>query len=391
MSDNLIFLVGFAEAVAAPEVCFSLLKTNAKIVCFYRRTGGEKFARLGFVEYWPVAAPEDDANRSLQDIEALVDRFRPELTAPLDDASLFLLSRLNGTSRSRFIPSREACDFAMDKFAQIGSAATSGIPVLKTRLVTNEADIADFEIRPAILKPRAAVSIRNASLEKGQMFFLESNHLSAEARKALCSRSYLIQEYKVGVGEGFFGIAKAGDIYASFGHRRLRMMNPAGSGASACIARRPDLEEYKAVENLVRQASWQGPFMVELLRDDSGTKWFMEFNGRFWGSIALARRCGLDIPKWSFDSARGEAISRHPQFEPGFARHLGRDLINLFFVFRGRRNETSQNQWPTRFSALKQFLRPNRLRSFYNYDPSQPFFFLREAMTTVINVLMRKK
>jgi hypothetical protein len=390
MADNQIILVGFAEAVVAPEVCFSLRKAGARVFCFYRRRGGDRFVRLGFVEYCPVTAPELDASKSLQEIEALIVRLRPESVAPLDDSSLFLLSRLEGTNRGHFIPSREACDFAMDKFAQIKAAATCGFHVLQTKLVESEDDISEFKFRPAVLKPRLAVSISDATLQKGEMFFLESCHLSTKARKALSLRSYLIQEHRVGVGEGFFGIANSGNVFASFGHRRLRMMNPAGSGSSACIARRPDLEEFTAAEALVRHVNWRGPFMIEMLRDCSDKQWFMEFNGRFWGSIALARRSGLDVPKLSLELARGSTIPSLPRFELGFARHLGRDFIHLLFVFRGQRVGT-QKQWPSRLSALKQFLCPHRLKSFYNYDPSHPFFFFRDAIVTVINALFRKK
>ena len=40
-------------------------------------------------------------------------------------------------------------------------------------------------------------------------------------------------------------------------------------------------------------------FMLELLRDAAGTPWFMEVNGRPWGSMALAVRRGFDYPVWA--------------------------------------------------------------------------------------------
>ena len=385
-----VYLIGFAEALAAPEVCFSLRATGARIVSFCRLERGTKFARLNFVEYCPVTAPEVDFNRTVHEVEALIKRIRPELTAPCDDAALLVLSRVRGSGDHCLAPFGAACDFAMDKWAQIDVASASGFAVMHSKLVTSEDDVARFPFRPAILKPRAALDICGAGLDKGRAFMIANDYLTEEARKALASRPYLIQEYKAGAGEGYFGIAQAGKIHASFGHRRVRMMNPAGSGASACISRQPDADELQAVEALVKAARWQGPFMVELLRDHFGKSWFMEFNGRFWGSLALARRCGLDMPRLAFDLASGKNIVIPSQIEPGFARHLGRDLIHLLFVLRGASPGTQPHTWPARLSTIKEIFSLHRFRSFYNYDRSQPFFFVKDAAITVLNGVFRR-
>ena len=389
--DTPVYLIGFAESWATPEVCFSLHATGARIVCFCRRNARAKFARLKFVEYYPVNAPESDFNRTVDDVEALIARFQPEAIIPCEDAALLVLAKLNGLERDCLAPPAEACQFALDKWAQIDAARASGFAVMPTQLVESEADIARFPIRPAILKPRNALDIRGAGVSKGRSFVIEDDNLPREARTALTQRVYLIQEYKVGVGEGVFGIARSGKVYAGFGHRRLRMVNPAGSGSSACASREPGAGELQAAETLVRRVAWQGPFMVELLRDFSGRTWFMEFNGRFWGSLALARRCGLDMPRLACELARGQEPEIPSQIEPGFAQHLGRDLIHLLFVLRGPRGDARAHRWPGRISTLKAIFTPHPLSSFYNYDRSQPLFFVKDAAITVTNQIMRRK
>lgn len=384
------YLVGFAESVATPEVCFSLREAKGRIVCFYRRSGGPSFARLGFVEYRAVTAPEIDLIGCVRDLEALLDDLQPEWAAPCDDAALLVLSRLRNAGSRPFIPTRAACEFAMDKYAQMEAAAASGFHVMRTVCATSEADISAFAGRPAILKPRYALDDCLTRLDKGAMFVVENDHLPERARKALLERPYLLQDYKTGVGEGLFGIAHDGELHAIFGHRRLRMMNPEGSGASACVSRVPDADETEAAKAFVRKANWQGPFMIELLRDSRGQQFFMEFNGRFWGSLALARRCGLDIPRLALDLVHGGSIHIPPQTEPGFARHLGRDFIHLLLVLRGRTGRSPADRWP-RFSALRQVIAPNRLHSFYNYDPAQPFFFLKDAAVTVSNAIFGRR
>jgi hypothetical protein len=390
-SNAPVYLIGFAEALAAPEVCFSLQATGAQVKSFYRLEKMTKFARLNFVEYCPVTAPETDFNRTVHDIEALIRRFRPQLMAACDDAALLVLSRIGGSGDHCLAPIGAACDFAIDKWAQINAASASGFAVIRTRLVTSEGEVARFQFRPAILKPRAALDICGTGLDKGRAFMIHDDSLSEEARKAIARRPYLIQEYKDGVGEGYFGIAHAGKVYASFGHRRVRMMNPAGSGASACISRELDADESHTVEAFVKRTRWKGPFMVELLRDDFGRKWFMEFNGRFWGSLALARRCGLDMPRLAFDLASGKNVVIPSQIGPGFARHLGRDLIHLLFVLRGPDPGPRPHNWPARLRTLKEIVYPHALRSFYNYNPSQPFFFLKDAAITVSNAIFGRR
>jgi hypothetical protein len=391
MLDAPTYLVGFAEAVATPEVCFSLRAAGTRILCFYRLGGRTSFARLKFVEYHPVTAPEVDLEQTIRDVLSLMARTHPDQIAPCDDAAVLVLSRLNASGAPNLIPTKSACDFALDKQLQTQAAAASGFAAMRTMAVESEATIRTFAIRPAVLKPRQALDILRGSLDKGPTFVLTDNRLPEKAQKALAERPYLIQEYKVGVGEGLFGIARDGEIYAPFGHRRVRMMNPAGSGASACVSRVPGADEIEAATDLVRRANWQGPFMIELLRDNTGKKWFMEFNGRFWGSLALARRCGLDMPRIAFDLAQGKTIQIPAELAPGFARHLGRDLLHLLFVLRGRNGGSASNRWRSRFAAINQVVSPNRLRSFYNYDPVQPFFFIKDATVTLSNAIFGRR
>lgn len=318
----------------------------------------------------------------------MIARFYPKLIAPCDDASLLVLSQIVHPEANCLNPVGEACNFAFDKWSQIDAARASGFAVMETRLIERETDIDRFPIRPALIKPRAALDIRGNVIGKGRAFVINGDRIPRKAQLEVSRRPYLIQEYKAGVGEGIFGIAHEGKVYGCFGHRRVRMMNPAGSGASACIWRKPECTEVRAAEALVELTAWRGPFMVELLRDPSGKAWFMEFNGRFWGSLALARICGLDIPGMSFDLACGVTPQKPSHVEHGFARHLGRDLIHLLMVMRGPDPEGRTYTWPGRLSTLRDIMSFHRLSSFYNYNSSEPFFFIKDAAITVTNALL---
>ena len=390
LSDPPVYLIGFAESLPTPEVCFSLRRMDARIICFFRAAAPISFARLSFVEYIPLAAPERSLSRAIDDVRSAIAEFTPNLVAACDDAALLIFSHLPNLVSRGIVPVRDAFTFAFDKWNQIVAARNSGFATIPTHLVNSEANVTQFPIRPAILKPRFAMDIREDGASKGQTFIVHRDFLAPEARAAISERPYLIQEFKVGVGEGFFGIAHKGQILAPFGHRRLRMMNPAGSGASACVSRLPEVAEIEAATALIQKEAWTGPFMIEQLRDTVGKSWFMEFNGRFWGSVALARRCGLDVPRWAFEIARKKEPQISPTLQQGFARHLGRDLVHLSFVLRGPHETYPSRAWPKRLSTLKAVLSPNRLRSFYNYDASEPFYFLKDVAMTLRNMIGRK-
>ena len=112
----------------------------------------------------------------------------------------------------------------------------------------------------------------------------------------------------------------------------------------------------------------------------------MELNGRMWGSLALARRQGLEYPAWAVAEAMGAAL---PELEdaappdPGEMRHLGRELLHLLFVVKGPRSSFHRESWPSLRVSLRQVLRPSKGRNFYNHDPAFPRFYLRDAWQTV--------
>ena len=131
---------------------------------------------------------------------------------------------------------------------------------------------------------------------------------------------------------------------------------------------------------------WRGPFMVEFLRAADGTLWFMEVNGRLWGSLALARRAGFEYPAWAVAQAAqaGFVPTRDPAANgPATVRHLGRDLLHLLHVLRGPRTVFHRAGWPRFWPTLQAVLRPGPRSGFYNFDPRWPGFFLRDAVAVV--------
>jgi hypothetical protein len=195
----------------------------------------------------------------------------------------------------------------------------------------------------------------------------------------------LVQSFIGGTGEGVFGLAAPEGIRAWSAHRRLRMMNPQGSGSSACVSQPVSGDLKAAVGLLIAQTNWRGLFMIELLRDDAGRIWFVELNGRPWGSMALARRQGLEYPAWHvrlvLDSLSKAGLERADA--PGLVcRHLGRELIHLLFVLRGPRSRALRH-WPSFREAISGVLGIRLGDAVYNWRREDPKVFISDCYYTL--------
>jgi predicted ATP-grasp superfamily ATP-dependent carboligase len=388
-------LIGFAEALPAPEVFFSLSSGGHEVSAFAR----DVRLPLTALPLKHVFALPDVGTNSKGAIDALrriMERAdAPDIILPLDDLGLWLVDAALSTD-PRIAGATGACArAALDKSLQIRAARDAGLNVPETFFVTQSEPIGPDVPLPAILKPRFAIDVTEAGLEKGGTFYLSDKTDIAMVNTRLAGEhhSMLLQPLIRGTGEGVFGFAIQDGVIAWSGHRRLRMMNPHGSGSSACQSSIPDKETCAAINRFMANIGWSGPFMMEFLRDPSGKLWFMELNGRMWGSLALARRQGLEYPAWSV------AAALDPNFEPEFEtassakpvvlRNLGRDILHLLFVLRGPKSDFHRENWPRFWQSLCGVLKPTPLRNFYNYDPNYRLYFVRDTIWTIRKVLTR--
>lgn len=103
----------------------------------------------------------------------------------------------------------------------------------------------------------------------------------------------LIQHYCAGVGLGHMLHMAGGQATLRFQHRRLHEWPPEGGVSTLCRAEPIDAAQMALSERLLRTIGWEGPAMVEYRHDPAtGRYCLMEVNGRFWGSLPLARHCG---------------------------------------------------------------------------------------------------
>lgn len=380
-------LIGFAGALSAPEVAWSLEAAGYEVHAFARRGRRPPLRRCRSVRLHEVAAPEEDVDAALAELDTLVRTLRPDAVMPLDDASVWLASELRlGESAVLVGPSGPQAELTLDKRLQVQAAAGAGLPVPPTRVCTKpEEAFAEPLDYPVMLRPALAIGREDDRLCTGpRRACANPDELRRAADYYRHGSPFLVQPYVPGVGEGLFGIARDGEVVHWSAHRRVRMMSPQGSGSSACVSIAVDEQLKAAAASMLRAAGWNGIFMVELLRDRRGQAWFVELNGRAWGSMALARRLGYEYPAWAVASRLGGLIpaAPPPPPEPLVCRHLGRELVHLLIVLRGKPSE-ALSLWPSRRRTLREVLTFRRRDRWYNLEPGRTALFVHDTVGTV--------
>jgi protein-tyrosine-phosphatase len=103
--------------------------------------------------------------------------------------------------------------------------------------------------------------------------------------------------------------------------------------------------------------------MVEFRRNDEDGRYaLMEVNGRYWGSVGLALRCGVDFPYYDWQIAHGATPRVNATYRAGIrARWLADDIRRLVEVVLKRPTDGSR---PGRFREIVRFFRDYNTRTY---------------------------
>ncbi len=384
--------IGFAEAVSAPEVAWSLVDAGYQVIALARRGRRSALRHSRHVRIAEITPPELDCGAALSELGALLaslgEPCEQKVLMPLDDAAVWLCSQTE-------LPSGWVCagagrrlaHVALDKWFQVQAAAAAGLRVPDTVLATTTEEVlGNAERFPLILRPALSLWQQGQRLSGGRNRTCASR---AELERAVhdWNEAYpvLLQPFIRGTGEGVFGLATNDGIRAWSAHRRIRMVNPQGSGSSACASAEMPLDLKKPIENFIRDTGWRGIFMIELLRDQDGTRWFVELNGRSWGSMALSRRRGLEYPAWNVNLAtcpEWAGVTPSKEAKHLTCRHFGRDCVHLLFVLRGPRSSAFK-EWPSIWRTLFNVMRIRKEDAFYNWRGDDKTVFFTDWWYTI--------
>lgn len=399
-----VVLVGFAEAMSAPEVVWSLVDGGFQVIAFARKGRPSALRHSRYVICHEVCSPESDLQRSLSDVRALMESVQaqagnvPLVFFPLDDKAVWLGNKLSPSNPWLLAgPAGAQAELALNKCVQTRLAREAGFNVPRTQVARTAGEVLDFARResfPIILKAAECVPTREGRLQECGKWICAN---SLELDKAMASWAegapLLVQNFITGVGEGVFGLAAPDGVRAWSGHRRVRMMNPEGSGSSACAWQPVPADLRAKVETFITEAGWRGLFMIELLRDESGNLWFVELNGRPWGSIALSRREGLEYPAWHVELAldqRSRAGLAAPAGSSLTCRNAGREFMHLLFVLRGKKSN-ALTRWPSIATTIRGVVPFHFQDSLYNWRRDDPKVFFADFYYTVHDNIFKSK
>ena len=408
-------LIGFADALAAIEASWALRDHGCDVVAFARRGSRPALSRCRGVRIVEITAPEDDTAEACADLAALLASLRPAAVLPLCDQSVWLCDqvhssrnaeeahlrreRAGGTEANGAVPmagpTGEQARTALDKIRQLELAEKAGFvvpPWTNTGVdhaFNDHPPFAGLGGPPWFVKPALAVEEREGRLVRPSGGVARDVDAAREIAASFTG-SAIAQPVITGKGEGVFGLATPGGVVGWCAHRRVRMMNPRGSGSSACQSIPVTAEVREAAERFIELAGWRGLFMIELLRDDADRLYFIELNGRPWGSMALSCRRGYAFPAWAVESRLDPAFRPAVPVNPGHltCRYLGGELIHLAFVMRGARDQDSRT-WPGRMEAVRNMVKFRRGDAWYNCRRGEPAVLAADTWQAVRGQILR--
>lgn len=344
--------------------------------CQRSMAGASRYCRTSIRVPLPVREGEAFVAKILEE----VCRARHRVVIPTDDVALSLLAaarpRFEGLASLPF-PDLEAIHLAHDKGALMSLAEEKGIPVPKTAVVRDPADLTGVVRQvgfPAVVKPRFSKFQHGGEwISGGGIHYVRTaEELEVAVRAVHQAVPFpLLQEYIPGEGRGVFLLMNRGQVRAAFAHRRIREKPPSGgvSVLSESIALDPILLDYS--ERLLHTLKWHGVAMMEFKRDvRNGIAKLLEVNGRFWGSLQLAVDAGIDFPYLLYRLAVDGDIERVFSYTEGVRLRwwLG-DLDWLLLRLR------DGGETPARLRAVWEFMRPSgkKMRTeMFRWDDPKP-------------------
>ena len=285
------------------------------------------------------------------------------------------------------VPPLTAFNSVSDKAALIAQAEACGVPVPRTHVVDSAQQLPQVLSAlayPVVVKPaRSRVPVEGGWLSTTVQYAASPDELIELYQRTPYLRSFpsLLQQRIVGPGRGVFMLFDRGRLVSEFGHLRLRE-KPPGGGVSV-------LRESTPVDTTLRDYAmrvfgpigWHGVAMMEFKEEArTGTRFLMEINGRFWGSLQLAIDAGVDFPSLVCQLAMGHAPKMMPLYRSGVkSRWLLGDVDHLYLrLFKSDRALGLPPSAPSRFRSLVDFMK-FRQRDMHDeiarLDDPRPFLY----------------
>lgn len=286
-----------------------------------------------------VIVQSKEQSRHIVELKQLLLESQPSLFLPMSDQSIGLVSTDPEVYKKSPFPDLQAMRIVQEKEKLLELCKNLNVLSPKTKLVSSDGDIMDWNQFPSVLKPAHASDV--GKVYKPMVKYFNNfpdlqNHIRTNREDA----PWLLQEQISGPGIGVFILAKDGQVITTFGHQRILDKPP--SGGVSVLSKSISRSEAPVAEasRLISALRWTGVAMVEFKRCNIRNQPFlMEINPRFWGSLQLSISAGVDFPwllyllnKGELDSYEGvKALEMARNYKVG--KRLRWDLGTLDHLF----------------------------------------------------------
>ena len=251
-------------------------------------------------------------------VDALVDTADHVLASAVLPTSESALLALSGR-RDRFPPgvavgadSADIVRRATAKPVLLQLAKLAGLRVPATGTIT-ESDVSQAKLGvplPAVVKPlRSETPGSHGRLEYASAQLVRTREELEAVVESLPGSSWLVQRYLPGKLRAVSGVAWEGRLVCAVHQCADRTYPILGPSAYAATIP-PDEELEQAVARLLELVGFSGIFQVQFIASDEN--YFIDFNPRMYGSLALAVGAGLNLPAIWADLL----VGRSPQLRP---------------------------------------------------------------------------
>jgi predicted ATP-grasp superfamily ATP-dependent carboligase len=271
-----------------------------------------------------IEEAETDEDRFIADIAAAVRAEGYEVVFCIYDVGLLVLSRRRAEIAPAVVPyaAHEIVERSFDKLAFTRAAESAGLAVPRTE-EASDAALAAWQ-GPVVVKARLHAPTRFETRPFDSA--TQAAPFAAELRRD--GAQPLLQERISGrLGAVVVVVDRRGEVIAEVQQRCERSW-PDGAGVTARASTvAPDAELSERIRSLVRELEWFGLAEIEYLLDDDGIPRFTDFNGRFYGGIALAGHAGVNVAAaWARLATERPVAPLAPQRVGARFQWLNRDL-----------------------------------------------------------------
>jgi len=348
-------------------------------VCFFSRYVDKRF----FIKSDIVKNPDESNLKAyLVEIIKILHEYETDVLLPVGNVS-YRFASLFKKELERFcripVVNYDLMEIAQDKSKTFEYAEKNNIPIPFTLRLSVNDDIDDV-----IGKVKFPCVIKKTNYDEAGVIYcntkeeLKINLLSLTTKRKNHQSMPIIQEYVKGEGTGYYGIYNNGKRIGYFMHERIHEF-PITGGAStlAKSVYNADLEE--TGNRVLEGLKWHGVAMVEFKRDsNAGSLKLMEINPKFWGSLELSYKAGINFPYLAYLLAMNKPIPESSyRTEVYFRWTLPYDL--LWYRFASRENRKQ-------FKALKAKVTIN---SNIHWDDPATIFF--NVVFTILKLFKAKK